>query len=234
MPDEHPRYARQAFSAEMQNLEHDLLQMGSMAESMVGQAVEALVNVDPGVAMVVIRRDDEIDKRDVEIEANCLRILVLQNPTASDLREIGAVMKIITDVERIGDLAVDLAKIAMKIEKEMGSVDYVDMPRIAAVARGMISQSLEAFVKRDTDLALKVSQTDDEVDQLYREIRGHIHDHMRNSPNDVVSASWLLLALHHIERIADHAVNIAERVNFMVTGHLVQLATSHKSDITEA
>jgi len=222
-------HARHAFSAEMENLEHDLLQMGSLAEAMVGQAVEALTTLDHGVAMVVVRRDDDIDQRDIEIEAHCLRILVLQNPAASDLREIGAVMKIITDIERIGDLAVDVAKAAMKIESEMGQVGYVDLPRIANTARTMIRQALEAFVKRDTELALQVCQTDDEVDALYRSIREQIHEHMRSTPDDVVSASWLLLALHHIERIADHAVNIAERVNFMVTGHLTQLATSHKS-----
>jgi phosphate transport system protein len=230
MTPEGPGYARQAFTAEMQNLEHDLLQMGSLAENMVSQAVDALTQLDPGIAMVVIRRDDDIDKRDIEIESNCLRILILQSPAASDLREIGAVMKIITDVERVGDLSVDIAKVALKIEKEMGRVDYVDLPRIANVARSMIRQSLEAFVKRDTDLALKVCEMDDEVDDLYRSIRNQIHEHMRASPDDVVSASWLLLALHHIERIADHAVNIAERVNFMVTGQLTQLATSHKSD----
>jgi phosphate transport system protein len=207
--------------------------MGSMAESMGGQAVEALARLDPGVAMVVVRRDDEIDKRDVEIETHCLRILVLQSPAASDLREIGAVMKIITDVERIGDLAVDIAKTAMKIEKEMGTVDFVDFPKIGSVARAMVRESLEAFVKRDAQLAMGVCEKDDEVDALYREMRGHIHDHMRNSPDDVVAASWLLLALHHIERVADHAVNIAERVNFMVTGRLEQLASSHKSESAE-
>jgi len=227
---EGPNYARHAFAAEMQNLEHDLLQMGSMAEGMVAQAVEALVALDPGVAMVVIRRDDEIDKRDLEIESHCLRLLVLQSPTRTDLREIGAVMKIITDIERVGDLAVDVAKIAMKIEKEMGTVDFVDLPKIAGIARTMFRDSLEAFVKRDAELAVRICQTDDEVDTLYRDLRNQIHEHMRNSPEDVVSTSWIMLALHHIERIADHAVNIAERVNFMVTGQLVQLAKSHQSD----
>lgn len=227
---EGPNYARHAFAAEMQNLEHDLLQMGSMAEGMVAQAVEALVALDPGVAMVVIRRDDEIDKRDLEIESHCLRLLVLQSPTGSDLREIGAVMKIITDIERVGDLAVDVAKIAMKIEKEMGTVDFVDLPKIAGIARTMFRDALEAFVKRDAELAVRICQTDDEVDTLYRDLRNQIHEHMRNSPEDVVSTSWIMLALHHIERIADHAVNIAERVNFMVTGQLVQLAKSHQSD----
>ncbi len=118
----------------------------------------------------------------------------------------------------------------MKIEGEMGQVGYVDLPRIANVARSMIRQALEAFIKRDTALALTVCETDDEVDDLYRTIRAQIHEHMRATPDDVVSASWLLLALHHIERIADHAVNIAERVNYMVTGQLTQLAASHKSE----
>lgn len=214
----------------MQNLEHDLLQMGSMAENMVAMAVDALVALDPGVAMVVVRRDDEIDKRDIEIEAHCLRILVLQNPTGGDLREISAVMKIITDIERVGDLAVDIAKVAMKIEHEMGEVDFVDLPKIAGLARSMFRESLEAFVKRDPELAMRICKTDDEVDNLYRDLRAQIHGHLREAPEHVVSTSWLLLALHHIERIADHAVNIAERVNFMVTGSLVQLATSHKSE----
>jgi len=227
---EGPNYARHAFAAEMHNLEHDLLQMGSMAEGMVTQSVEALVALDPGVAMVAIRRDDEIDKRDLEIEAHCLRLLVLQSPTGSDLREIGAVMKIITDIERVGDLAVDIAKIAMKIEKEMGTVDFVDLPKIAGIARTMFRDALEAFVKRDAELAVRICQTDDEVDSLYRGLRNQIHEHMRSSPEDVVSTSWIMLALHHIERIADHAVNIAERVNFMVTGQLVQLAKSHQTE----
>lgn len=230
MSSEGPGYARHAFSAEMANLEHDLLQMGSLAEGMFSQAVEALTLLDPGIAMVVVRRDDDIDRRDIEIEANCLRILVLQNPTGTYLREIGAVLKIITDIERVGDLAVDIAKAAMKIEKEMGRVDYVDLPKIAGVARMMFCQSLDAFIKRDTEAARAVCETDDEVDRLYRSLREQIHNHMRDTPEDVVSASWLLLALHHIERIADHAVNIAERVNFLVTGHLTQLATSHKSE----
>ncbi|HRK22650.1 MAG TPA: PhoU domain-containing protein, partial [Fimbriimonadaceae bacterium] len=98
------------------------------------------------------------------------------------------------------------------------------------IARTMFRDSLEAFVKRDAELAVRICQTDDEVDTLYRDLRNQIHEHMRNSPEDVVSTSWIMLALHHIERIADHAVNIAERVNFMVTGQLVQLAKSHQSD----
>jgi len=219
---ENPSYARQGFTQEMRQLEHELLEMGSIAEGMVANAVESLTRLDPTMAMDVIERDDEIDTRDLEIETQCLRLLGLQQPMASDLREVGTVMKMITDIERVGDLAVDIAKISMKIEKELGHTGFIDIPKISGVARAMFREALEAFVRRDMDIVKDVVGKDDEVDQLYRELRGQLHDHMRTMPEDVVTASWLLLAIHHIERIADHSVNIAERVEFMVTGHMPQ------------
>lgn len=232
--DETPQYARLGFGQEMIELEHDLLEMASRAESMVGQAVHALVNLDAPLALEVIQRDDEIDERDLAIEVRCLRLLALQQPMAGDLRAIGTAMKMTTDIERIGDLSVDIAKIALKIEKELGSTGYVDIPKMANHAQTMLRQGLEAFVKRDLDIVTSVCEMDDTVDQLYRDIREQIHENMRHHPDQVVAASWLLLAIHHIERIADHAVNIAERVSFMVTGQLKQLARSHRSDLPHA
>lgn len=218
---------RHAFVEEISGLEHDLLEMGSLAESMVAQAVDALSRLDVDRAMDLVRRDDEIDERDVAIETRCLRLLALQQPMAGDLRVIGTAMKMITDLERVGDLSVDIAKIAMKIEKELGTSDLVDIPKMAAVARSMLRNALEAFVKRDLALVQRVIAQDDEVDDLYRDLRGQIFESMRNQPADVVTDSWLLLAIHHVERIADHAVNIAERVGFMVTGNLKQFTASH-------
>jgi len=156
-------------------------------------------------------------------------LLGLQQPQATDLREVGTIMKMITDIERVGDLAVDIAKIGLKIEKELGHTGFVDIPRISNVARLMLREALEAFVRRDKDIIAEVIAKDDEVDRLYRDLRGQLHDHMRSSPDDVVTASWLLLAIHHIERIADHAVNIAERVEFMVTGHMRQHENLHRA-----
>lgn len=231
---ESPNYARQGFAQEMSELEHDLLEMGSRAESMIGGAVASLVLLDSAHALEVIQRDDEIDERDLAIEAKCLRLLALQQPMASDLRVIGTAMKMITDIERVGDLAVDIAKIGLKIDKELGHTDYVDLPRIAGLAQAMFRGALEAFVRRDLDLVQSVCAQDDEVDNLYRELRGQIHEKMRTDPDQVVAASWMLLAIHHIERIADHAVNIAERVSFMVTGNLEQIARSHRSDLPHA
>jgi phosphate transport system protein len=222
-----PSAHRLTLSQQIEELEHELLDMGARAEAMVGKASDALVALEPDLAMEVIAGDDEIDLLDLDIEERCIRLLALQQPMASDLRIIGTAMKMITDIERIGDLAVDIAKASLKIEKELGETSFVDFNRISGVARAMLLEALEAFVKKDLDLVGAVIAKDDEVDNLYRELRNQIHERMRNHPDDVVAASWLLLALHHIERVADHAVNIAERVSFMVTGRFEQLAHSH-------
>ncbi len=115
------------------------------------------------------------------------------------------------------------------MEKELGTTDVIDIPRMGSIARAMLRDSMEAYVRRDLELVQKVIEHDDEVDDLYRQLRGQLHDRMRSHPEDVVVSSWLLLAIHHVERIADHAVNIAERVSFMVTGRMEQLAKSHQS-----
>jgi len=223
---ESPSYARQAFNIEIRELEHDLLDMGSRAEQMIGQAVECLIKLDAALAMTVIYRDDEIDERDASIEARCIRLLALQQPMAGDLRVISTAMKMITDIERVADLAVDIAKIAMKVEKEFGDSDFIDIPRMTSAARFMFREALESYVQRDLERVEDVCRRDEEVDDLYRELRGHIFEDMRQNPDRVVADGWLLLAIHHIERIADHAVNIAERVKFMITGEL-----KHKSPV---
>ncbi|MFZ4507741.1 MAG: phosphate signaling complex protein PhoU [Fimbriimonas sp.] len=217
---ESPVYARHAFAVEMQQLEHVVLEMGSHAESMVREAVVALHDLKVELAMEVILRDDEVDRRDLEVESRCLKLLALQQPTGSDLRAIGTMMKIITDIERVGDLAVDLAKIAMKVEKEMGSTRIIDIPSIGYPAAAMFHEALDAFVRRDAERVQGILSQDDAVDERYRELRAEIFENMRINPDGVVTDGWLFLAIHHIERIADHAVNIAERVNFMVTGEV--------------
>jgi phosphate transport system protein len=220
-----PSYARQAYNDEIRELEHDLLDMGSRAEQMVGQAVDAICTLNVQLAMSVILKDDEIDERDILIETRCLRLLALQQPMAGDLRVVGTAMKMITDIERVGDLAVDIAKIALKIEKEFGETGFIDIPRMAKEARSMFHEALEAYVQRDLQRVRDVCNKDETVDALYRELRTQIFADMRANPEQVVADGWLLLAIHHVERIADHAVNIAERVNFMVTGELKQLST---------
>lgn len=194
--------------------------MGTRAEAMVGQSVESLVNLDVELARAVLAKDDEIDELDLLIENKCMRILALQQPQASDLRRIGTAMKMNTDLERVGDLAVDIARITLKVDQEFGQTHIIDLPRIAGVARHMLRLSLESFVKRDLQLCRQVALMDDQVDSLYREMREHLFQNMRKTNDSAVADGWLLMSLHHVERIADHAVNIVERVAFMITGDL--------------
>jgi len=226
--------ARQAYSQTIQTLEHDVLEMASRVESMVGRAVDSLVQLNSELARQILIDDDEIDARDLDIEGQCLLLLALQHPIGSDMRVVGTVMKMITDIERVGDLTVDIAKCGLKIEREMGSTSYVDIPKMAGAARSMFRTAIEAFVKRDLELVRQVAEAEEVVDELYRDLRDQVHSHMRARPEDVVAASWLLLAIHHLERIADHALNIAERVQFMVTGRLEQITESHRSSSPSA
>lgn len=216
---------RQAFQDDLRSLQQDVVDMASLAERALAQGTESLVNLDFELARKVIREDDEIDRRDVEIEQHCLRIIALQHPTAKDLRIVGACMKLTTDIERVGDLAVELAKIAIKLRDLNGNPNVVDLHRIASVARRMLLESVEAFVKRDLETVDLVVRSDDEMDALYREYREQLHEIMQKHPEKVIEASWLMLAIHHLERVGDHSVNIAERVFFMETGRLAPFAT---------
>lgn len=215
---------RQAYSAAFAELENDVLDMVSRAEQMVVSAVDALVALDHTLAYATMQMDDEIDQKDIEIEQQCLRLLALQQPMGSDLREIGTILKIITDIERIGDLSVDLAKTTLKITAEYGRSDYVDLKRMSTIALQMLRESVQMFVRRDVSGLERVAALEDEVDGLYRELRSQVHEYMKANGDHVVAASWMLLAVHNIERIADHALNIAERVSFMVTGRLTQIS----------
>ena len=216
-------YARQAYDAQLRDLEHELLEMASRAELMVADAVDSLVTLDRSKALEVMTRDDDIDIREMQIESRCMRLLALQQPTGADLRLVGAVLKIITDIERVADLAVDLAKFTNKIENESGRTDFIDIPKISALSRQMFREAIQAYVRRDLQKIVFVAEIEQEVDDLYRELREQIFDRMRSEPEDVVPASWLFLAAHHLERIADHALNIAERVGYMVTGEMISL-----------
>ncbi|MBS1714793.1 MAG: phosphate signaling complex protein PhoU [Armatimonadetes bacterium] len=209
---------RPAYNREIGELEQSVIEMASGAESMVTRAVDALQRLDVSLAREVLNDDDDIDVMEIELEQRCLRLLALQQPMARDLREIGTVIKIVTDIERIGDLAVDIAKICMKVEHELGATNYVDVPLMANVARQMIRQSIQMFVRKETEPFDDLQKLEDRVDELYRTLRSQIFDYMIKNPDQVVAAGWLLLAIHHIERIADHALNIGERTYFMVTG----------------
>lgn len=220
---------RSQFESELDGLRSTLLEMGAIVDRMVATAIEALTESDIAAAERVIVDDDAVDDLDLQIEHQCMRLLALQQPMARDLRLIGTVLKVITDLERIGDHAVDTAKVARKLAKAGFSRPLVDIPKIADVARSMLRNALEAFVQHDLTLVSKVIDSDDLVDELFHRYRTEIHESMKKDPSIVVEGSYLLFVCHYLERIADHAVNIAERVHYVETGELVQLAKSHKT-----
>ncbi len=220
---------RSQFEEELEKLRNRILAMGSEADRAVADAMLALDERDVALAEEVIDADDRIDELDLEIEGECMRLIALQHPLARDLRLVGTGLKIITDLERIGDHAVDIAKVARKLARNTVHRSLADLPRMATAVRQMLKTALDAFVRHDLSLVEKVVAADDAVDDQFHEIREDLHKAMQKDPDVIVEASYLLFVAHYLERMADHAVNIAERVYFVETGQLSQLAKSHKT-----
>lgn len=222
-------YTRSQYEEELEKLREMLLAMGSEADQAVAGAMRALTERDLALANQVIEHDDRIDEMDLEIETHSMRLLALQQPIARDLRLIGTALKVITDLERIGDHSVDIAKVARKLAGTGANRPLADLPRMAGIVRDMLKNALDAFIRHDVELVDTVVVADDAVDDLFHKIRGDLHETMKRDPELVVEASYLLFVAHYLERMADHAVNIAERVYYVETGQLAQLAKSHKS-----
>lgn len=220
---------RTHYEEELDTLRHLLLKMGSQVDNMLSQAMDALTMQNTELAESVMYSDDAVDDLDIEIESQCMRLIALQQPIARDLRLIGTALKIITDLERIGDHAVDIAKVSRKLARDSFYKPLVDLPRMSAMVREMLHDALASFVASDMTLVERVIVSDDEVDDIFHKIRTELHATMRNDPNLVVQGSYLLFVAHYLERIADHTVNIAERVYYVETGSLAQLAKSHKT-----
>ena len=222
---------RQHFDEEIEELRRKLLRMGTATEEMVRDAVVALVRQDLALAESIIPRDDVIDQMDQDIETHCLLLLARQQPMASDLRVIGTALKVITDIERIGDHAVDISKIAVRMGKEMLYKPLVDIPRLGEMSRAMLHDALEAFVHRDMARVEKVIADDDAVDELYRQMRQDLRVAMQQDPGSIVQASYLLFVAHYLERICDHCTNIVERVAFMETGRMKELHSAEAANL---
>lgn len=215
--------SRQGFDADLSALKQEILKMGSLVEEAVDSAVKSLAQQDLKRAEAVIEGDSTIDKMEVELEERCMRLIALQQPLAKDLRTIGTVLKTITDIERIGDHAANIAEITLRIGNEPLIKPLIDIPRMAGMAQEMVRQVLDSFVKEDVSLAAQVVERDDEVDSLYSylfdELMGfvlHGGDVRRST-----QAINLLFAARYLERVADHATNIGERMIYMVTGERV-------------
>jgi phosphate transport system protein len=210
------------FHDELDALKQTLLAMGALVEDQIRRVMHALLERNDALAREVIERDQRVNAYDLEIDEKCVELLALHQPTAIDLRVIMTAIKIVTDLERIGDQAVNIAQRALELHREPQLKPYVDLPRMADKAQRMVKESLDAFVNRDTELARRVCAADAEVDALKEQIFRELLTFMMQDPKTIPRAMRLILVSRFMERIADHATNIAEMVIYMVEGKLVR------------
>ena len=216
--DQRRHFERHHFEEEMQALKNRLLNMGALVEERVHDATNALIERRLDTAERIIASDQEINDLQIEIDERCLRLLALQQPMASDLRLITAAMKINADLERIGDQAVNIAEQAARILAHPPLKPIIDLPRMAEISERMTRESLDAFVRKDAKLARSILARDDEVDQLKDQVFRVLLTYMMADPGTIERALGLILISRHLERIADHATNIAEDIIFWVRG----------------
>jgi phosphate transport system protein len=207
-----------AFDAELHDLRQRILTMGGLVEVMIADAIRALVERDTPLAERVIAQDHLVNGHEVAIDEKCLELLARRQPAARDLRFITLALKIVTDLERIGDQCANLAKRTREINTEPPLKPYIDIPRMAQRASLMVTESLDAFVRGDDELAVKVCQDDQLVDDLNQQIQRELYTFMLEDPSTISRAMKLTYISKSLERIADHATNIAEMVIFMVKG----------------
>lgn len=210
--------SRESFHGELHQLQQDLLRMGTLVEETIYKAVNSLKNRDVALAREVVAGDDVIDRMETDIEQRCLQLIALQQPLARDLRAIGTALKIITDLERMADHAVDIAKVTLRLEGQTLIKPLVDIPRMAEIARSMLRDSLKAYVNRDVDLAMEMIKRDHEVDHLYNQIFRELLTFMIEDPKTITQATYLIFVAQFLERIGDHATNLGEWILYMVTG----------------
>jgi len=216
LEDTRRHFERHHFEEELQALKNRLLNMGALVEERVHDATHALIERRIDTAQRIIAGDQEVNELQIEIDERCLRLLALQQPMASDLRLITAAMKINADLERIGDQAVNIAEQAVRVLAHPPLKPMIDLPRMAEIAERMTRESLDAFVRKDAKLARAILARDDEVDQLKDQVFRVLLTYMMADPGTIERALGLILVSRHLERIADHATNIAEDVIFVV------------------
>ncbi len=210
------------FHEELEALKQTLLAMGGLVEDQIRRVMTALLERDGTLAQEVIDRDARVNAYDVEVDETCVELLALHQPAAGDLRFITTAMKIVTDLERIGDQAVNIAQRTLELNREPQLKPYIDLPRMAERAGRMVKESLDAFVARDTALARRVCGEDAEVDALKEQMFRELLTFMMADPTTIPRAIRLILISRFLERVADHATNIAEMVIYMVDSKMVR------------
>jgi len=210
------------FDEELKGLKEKLLEMAARAEEQIALAVRALKDREEKLACQVLDREESVNLLDIEIDEMCLRFLALRQPMAADLRFITSAMKISSDLERIGDLAVNIAERTIDLLKQPELKPLIDIPRMAELAQAMVRDAINAFVNGDDVLARDVCGRDDQVDQLNGQVFRELLTYMMQEPGTISRAVDLILVGRHLERIADHATNIGEDVIYMVRGKTIK------------
>lgn len=209
------------YEEQLAHLRQLILEMGGLVERQIGDATASLASADRALAEQTIERDHQVNRYDVDIDEECLRLLALHQPAARDLRLITTSLKITTDLERIGDMAVNISERAIDLCDKPAPLQ-LDLPRMADTVRKMLRESLDAFVREDADLALSVCKEDDTIDALHAQMFADVLGRMTADPSLVVVGTTQLFVSKYLERIADHATNIAEMVIFMVKGKSIR------------
>jgi phosphate transport system protein len=218
---------RTEYQRSLQALQDDVVSLGSMVEKAILKAVDALRRRDLEESRNLLEGDTLIDQKRYEIEERCIEVIATQQPMARDLRTIVAFLIIANELERIGDYAEGIAKICLMMGEEPPLKPLIDIPRMAERSARMVRDSLEALVERNVDKAMQVCRDDDEVDALYDQVYRELLTFMIEDPRAIRRATFLLWAAHNLERAADRATNIGERVIFLVTGKLGDFASSY-------
>ncbi len=216
------QHTNRQYEDELRGLRADLIKMGGLVESQIAEAIEALTERDTERARATIARDSEVNRMDTENDERSIRLLALHQPAASDLRFITTSLKITTDLERIGDNAVNICERALELATQPQLKPYIDIPRMATIAQSMVRDSVDAFMRDDTDLAEDVIDRDDEVDGLNYQIYRELLSYMAEDPTTIALATQILFVSKNLERVADHATNIAEMVVYMVKGRTIR------------
>jgi phosphate transport system protein len=217
-----PLHTDRLYENQLSQLRSTVLEMGGLVEDQIAQAIKALVERDATLAKATVARDHTVNRLDVEIDDLCIKLLALHQPAARDLRLITTALKITVDLERIGDLAEHIAERAIELADELPVKPYIDIPRMAELARDMLHKSLDAFVREDADLALQVCLADDGIDQLHEQLFRELLSFIRENPETTSRAMRLLFISKYLERVGDHCTNIAEMVIFMVKGRSIR------------
>ncbi|MCL2111357.1 MAG: phosphate signaling complex protein PhoU [Clostridiales bacterium] len=210
--------ARPILEAELKDIGEGVIAMGALVESTISTAIRTLKERDPDAARALIIEDERIDDMEDEINELCLRFLATQQPVAGDLRYVISIMKIIRDLERIGDHCEDIAKYTLRFEKEECFKELIDIQRMADMASRMVKNAIDAFVHRDLRLARKVWKADEEVDEIFRDLHDELLEFAEKDSKNAKQCIMLLFIAAHLERIADYATNICEEAVFVMEG----------------